>query len=108
MSAMDVRKMHHVEGAVHNEKYLAVSENYVGPSLEESERPMLNLLFKKMAPTSICIESKDWIHANNISLLNWPFNSPDFSSDIFKSSSCRNLASAVFPYSGYIGMIQNE
>lgn len=73
-----VGRLGEVEGKMNAEQYVDILEHNLLPSMEESETPLDDLIFQQdNDPKHTSKRAKRWMEDNNITLLDWPPQSPD-------------------------------
>ena len=75
-----------VEGRMDANQYVSILEDHMLPSLEKSRIPEEKVIFQQdndLKHTSK--KTKKWIKDNNITLLDWPAQSPDIIPSIAKT-----------------------
>jgi len=69
-----------VEGRMDADQYVAILEEHMLSSLEESGIPEEEVIFQQdNDPKHTSKKAKKWMKDNNITLLDWPAQSPDIS-----------------------------
>lgn len=69
-----------VEGRMDANQYVSILEDHMLPSLEESGIPEEEVIFQQdNDPKHTSKKAQKWMEVNNISLLDWPAQSPDIS-----------------------------
>ena len=69
-----------VEGRMNADQYVSILEDNMLPSLEESGIPEEEVIFQQdNDPKHTSKKAKKWMEDNNITLLDWPAQSPDIS-----------------------------
>ncbi len=69
-----------VEGRMDAYQYVSILENHMLPSLKESGISEEEVIFQQNNnPKHISKKAKNWIEDHNITLLDWPAQSPDLS-----------------------------
>jgi DDE superfamily endonuclease/Transposase len=67
-----------VEGRMDADQYVDILDNHLVPSLEESGIPVERCIFQQdNDPKHTSRKAKNWVEENNITLLDWPPQSPD-------------------------------
>ena len=67
-----------VEGKMNAEQYVDILENNLLPSMEESGISLEDVIFQQdNDPKHTSKRAKEWMEDNNITLLDWPPQSPD-------------------------------
>ena len=67
-----------VEGKMNAAQYVDILENNLLPSMEESEISLEDVIFQQdNDPKHAPKKAKEWMEENNITLLDWPPQSPD-------------------------------
>jgi transposase len=69
-----------VEGRMNADQYVSILEDHMLPSLEDSGISGEKVIFQQNNdPKYTSKKAKDWMEDNNITLLDWPAQSPDIS-----------------------------
>ena len=68
-----------VEGRMDANQYVFILEDHMLPSLEESGIPEEVIFQQDNDPKHTSKKTKKWMKDNNITLLDWPAQSPDIS-----------------------------
>ena len=72
-----VGRLAEVEGKMNSEQYVDILENTLLPSMEESGISLENVIFQQDSdPKHTSKRAKEWMEDNNITLLDWPPQSP--------------------------------
>ena len=67
-----------VEGKMNAAQYVDILENNLLPSMEESEISLEDVIVQQdNDPKHTSKRAKEWMEDNNITLLDWPPQSPD-------------------------------
>ena len=78
MSWEGVGRLAEVEGRMDAEQYVEILEANLLPTMEESEISLEDLIFQQDGDSKhTSKKAKEWMEDNNISLLDWPAQSPD-------------------------------
>lgn len=78
MSWEGIGRLAEIEGKMNAEQYVDILENNLLPTMEESEVSLEDLIFQQdNDPKHTSKRAKDWMNNNNITLLDWPSQSPD-------------------------------
>jgi transposase len=73
-----VGRLAEVEGKMNAEQYVDILENNLLPSMEESGISLEDVIFQQdNDPKHTSKRAKEWMEDNNITLLDWPPQSPD-------------------------------
>ena len=75
-----VGQLAEVEGTMDADQYVSILEDHMLPSLQESGIPLERLIFQQdNDPKHTSKKAKKWMEDNQITLLDWPAQSPDLS-----------------------------
>jgi hypothetical protein len=75
-----VGQLAEIEGRMNADQYVSILEDHMLPSLEESGIPGEEVIFQQdNDPKHTSKKAKKWMEGNNITLLDWPAQSPDLS-----------------------------
>jgi hypothetical protein len=75
-----VGRLAEVEGKMNADQYVSILEDHMLPSLEESRISEEEIIFQQdNDPKHTSKKAKKWMEDNNITLLDWPAQSPDIS-----------------------------
>ena len=73
-----VGRLAEVEGRTDADQYMSILEDYLLPSMEENGISKEEIIFQQdNDPKHTSRKAKRWIEDNNITLLDWPAQSPD-------------------------------
>jgi hypothetical protein len=76
----EVGHLAEVEGRMDADQYVSILEDHMLPSLEESGIPEDEVIFQQdNDPKHTSKKAKKWVEDHNITLLDWPAQSPDLS-----------------------------
>jgi transposase len=73
-----VGRLAEVEGRMDAEQYVDILETNLLPTMEESDIPLEDLIFQQDGDSKhTSYKAREWMEDNNITLLDWPAQSPD-------------------------------
>ena len=86
-----VKRLTEVQGRMNADQYVKILEKNLLSSMEEFEIPTENLIFQQdNDPKHTFKTAQNWMEDNNISLLDWPPQSPDIPHSYFLDQHGRN------------------